>query len=1060
MDSIIRVNRTLKDELILLQPAATQQDLYSLPPENLVDQIKAHHLDALICSLVSFTVFQQLRDENIPVICLSETSYQHPLFTGMQSLYEGGKIAGEFIGGRLNGKGHAVCLTAGLETVETRGQNRLQGFLDGLCDYPEISTGQIQAYWSYAQSYPAVLKALKNYPRRIDAIFGVSDTLILAAMDAGRDLGVLSAETILVGLNGDPPALAAIVDGELTATVDIAAETLGYKALYLAHNAALGQPLPDVITFQPRLITRENVADIATHKLTAIAHIPDQIIGYNRMQTQSRMTQLEASMDITQQIGTIQESKRAIQIINELVNKYYGYEWVRILRWSKETQSLVLYGGELSPASRLVLVESDTLLQHAFESDEVIYIPDILTSRRFQPTPEWESVRSRALLPIQLGGQTIGILDLQSSQPVCQPSLEIIGLKLLASQIGIVIQNSDLYEVALHAREAAEQANQLKNRLMANVGHEMRTPLNSIIGFSQSIQKQLAQNQTIPVESLSQDIQHIYKSGEHLMYMINDLLDLSRAEIGALSLYFEQVKPVAFLKEVFSNFQVNETSVPKVRWVLELPDRLPIIQADVVRLRQVFVNLLTNARKFTRQGTIALGATVEPPYLHVWVRDTGPGVPIEYQEKIFEPFSTAERKHRTEGMGLGLSITRHLVALHNGLITLESQPGHGSIFNVYLPLPGVAQKTKVVYPENGRASMLVISGRVAVPEEIINICAVQNLIPSAVATREDLSRALIEARPVAVAWDLGHASPGEWALLQYLSSDPSCAALPMILFDAEEGSSQIIGGLTSVVFKPCPDNVFKDWIEQMGSQFDGKGPVLIVDDDPMARALYQKILQASHPATPLLVAENGRMALDHLKTYVPALILLDLMMPELDGFGVLEAVRSDPRTQRVPVLVLSGKLLTYEDIQRLNHLRTTLLTKGILEEAEMASLLDQIEGESRPLPQPTSQLVKQAQAYVHYNYAQAIGRKDIADAVGVSENYLSQIFRQETSISPLDYLNRVRIARAKEYLLKNDESITQIAVCVGYNDPAYFSRVFRKLTGCSPQEFRQADHNL
>jgi YesN/AraC family two-component response regulator len=190
---------------------------------------------------------------------------------------------------------------------------------------------------------------------------------------------------------------------------------------------------------------------------------------------------------------------------------------------------------------------------------------------------------------------------------------------------------------------------------------------------------------------------------------------------------------------------------------------------------------------------------------------------------------------------------------------------------------------------------------------------------------------------------------------------------------------------------------------------------------------------------------------------VPALILLDLMMPELDGFGVLEAVRSDPRTQRVPVLVLSGKLLTYEDVQRLNHLRTTLLTKGILEEEEIASLINQVESEPRPLPQPTSQLVKQALSYIYCNYAQAIGRKDIADAVGVSENYLSQIFRQETSISPLDYLNRFRISKAKEYLLKNDDTITQIALRVGYNDPAYFSRVFRKLTGSSPQEFRQGE---
>jgi len=1057
MDSIIRVNRTLKDELILLQPAATQADLYSLPPENLVDQIRAHHLDAVICSMISFSVFQQLRDEGIPVICLSETSYQDPLFTSMESLYDGGKIAGEYIGQRLNGQGHAVCLTAGLEEVETRGQQRYQGFLDGLRAYPGISTGEIMGYWNYAQSYPAVLKALKSYPRRIDAIFGVSDTLILAAMDAGRDAGVLDPRTVLVGLNGDPPALAAIVDGDLAATVDISAEALGHNALHLAHNAALGQALPPVIPFKPKLITRENVADIAVHKLTAIAHIPDQIIGYNRMQTQSRMTQLEASMDITQQIGALQESKRAVQLINELVNKYYGYEWVRILRWSKEARALVHYGGELSPAAHLVPIEADSLLQQAFEADEVIYIPDLLTTRRFQAGREWAEVRARALLPIQLGGQTIGVLDLQSSMPVRQPSLEIIGLKLLASQVGIVIQNSDLYQVAVQAREAAEQANQLKNRLIANVGHEMRTPLNSIIGFSQSIQKQLEQQDEISPAQLGQDVQHIYKSGEHLMYMINDLLDLSRAEIGALSLYFEQVKPDEFLKEIFDTFQAASPAGSKVRWVLELPARLPLIQADAVRLRQVLVNLLANARKFTRQGSIALGAAVEPPYLHIWVRDTGPGVPIEFQEKIFEPFSSAERKRRAEGIGLGLSITRHLVALHNGVITLESQPGQGSAFNVYLPLPGVGQRPRVAAPPDGKAAMLIVSGQHETPAEVLQICAAQRLLARPVATREDLAAALAEARPVAVAWDLGHASSGEWALLHYLSSDPNCAALPLILFESECDGEQLSGGLTSVVFKPCPDNLFKDWVEQVGAQLNGSGPILIVDDDPAACAFYQKILQASHPLAPLLVAENGRMALDHLKTYVPALIILDLMMPEVDGFSVLEAVRGDSRTQRVPVVVLSGKLLTYEDIQRLNHLRTTLLSKGVLQESEMAGLLERAEGAGRSLPQPTSQLVRQAMAYIHLNYAHEIGRKEVAEAVGVSENYLSQIFRQETSISLLDYLNRFRVTRAKECLRKSDESITQIALRVGYNDPAYFSRVFRKQTGCSPHDYRRGE---
>ena len=344
-----------------------------------------------------------------------------------------------------------------------------------------------------------------------------------------------------------------------------------------------------------------------------------------------------------------------------------------------------------------------SLLHQAFQSGEIIFIPDTATSRRWHIEKEWESVRSRVLLPIDLGSEVIGILDLQSSQPAQQPSPELIGLKLLASQLAIVMKNIDLYQDALQARENAERANLLKNRLIANVGHEMRTPLNSILGFSQSIQKQInmakeaGELPATQTGEFERDIQHIYKSGEHLMLMINDLLDLSRAEIGALSLFFEQLDPVPFLKEIFSCSAIPETTSHPVHWILDIPENLPLIRADVVRLRQILTNLLVNAQKFTRQGSITLGAEVVLPHIHLWVRDTGPGVSAELQENIFEPFGKIRQMHRSEGrrqdgIGLGLSITRHLVLLHGGLITLESQPGKGSIFHVYLPLPGVAKE--------------------------------------------------------------------------------------------------------------------------------------------------------------------------------------------------------------------------------------------------------------------------------------------------------------------------------------------------------------------------------
>ena len=582
----------------------------------------------------------------------------------------------------------------------------------------------------------------------------------------------------------------------------------------------------------------------------------------------------------------------------------------------------------------------------------------------------------------------------------------------------------------------------------------MRTPLNSILGFSQSIQKQLDQPYAPPVEGLKQDIQYIYQSGEHLMYMINDLLDLSRAEIGALNLYFEQLDPQPFLEDLFESFIHSQPESNQVTWKLDLPERLPMIRVDVVRLRQILINLMVNAQKFTRQGSITLGAAVELPHLHFWVRDTGTGVPIEMQEKIFEPFGTTAKKRRSEGIGLGLSITRHLVALHGGIITLESRVEQGSTFNVYLPLPGLSQEPLPSYKAGRQPLMLVVSCQDEIPHDLQQICSRQNLTSSVIRNYEDLASALAGGEPVVVAWDMCRASVKEWSLIQQLAANPSCAALPLILYQGACGG-QGAAGLTNVVFKPCSSNTLKEWIGQYESVIGQDSAILVVDDDPQARAYYQKILHNGQPQRRVLVANNGCQALENIKEELPGLILLDLIMPEMDGFAVLEAIRGEARTQRIPVIIISGKLLSYDDIQRLNSMHTTVFTKGILDEEEALAFFDRVEEEVAPLSHPTSILVKQVLAYVHQNYTQPVTRKDIAAAVGVSENYLSQIFRKEMTLSPWDYLNRFRIQQAKEMLSLSDETITQIATRVGFNNSAYFSRVFHKLTGQSPLDYRK-----
>ncbi len=261
----------------------------------------------------------------------------------------------------------------------------------------------------------------------------------------------------------------------------------------------------------------------------------------------------------------------------------------------------------------------------------------------------------------------------------------------LRGHLSSALRSAELVQIALEAEAKAKKSDLLKTNLLANVSHELRTPLNIILGLSQ-IALSTPNSYGIELPSqLSTDLQYIYSSGEHLIRLINDLLDVSRAEIGELDLCYEPVAPRALLTELFETFL--ETSAGKQTTVdlsLEVPDHLPMLYADPVRLRQILMNLLSNALKFTQRGKIILGADVQLPHVHFWVSDTGSGISPNLQERIFEPFVKAEQPGpRREGIGLGLNITRRLVALHGGSITLDSLPEHGSTFHVYIPLPGL-----------------------------------------------------------------------------------------------------------------------------------------------------------------------------------------------------------------------------------------------------------------------------------------------------------------------------------------------------------------------------------
>jgi len=294
----------------------------------------------------------------------------------------------------------------------------------------------------------------------------------------------------------------------------------------------------------------------------------------------------------------------------------------------------------------------------------------------------------------------------------------------------------------------------------------------------------------------------------------------------------------------------------------------------------------------------------------------------------------------------------------------------------------------------------------------------------------------------------------QWALAQNLRTHPQLGQVTFILYGAT-GPDAAELGITSFIAKPAPAQTLQDLLQAM-CLGQATGALLIVDDNPQAIELYRSIAAKSLPHCRIQIAHDGAAAIAIMAEATPAAVVLDLIMPELDGFQVLDWMRSNPDTRRVPVLVLSGRVLSFDDLKRIEqHALVTLQSKDILSEQELAHSVQQVLGGTLTLGQSTSNLVKRALVYIHQHYEHPFTRNEIAQSIGVTDNYLSRIFRQELGLSPWEYLTRYRIRQARQLLRITNDNITDIALQVGFDDKAYFTRVFHRYTGCSPSIYRK-----
>jgi signal transduction histidine kinase/AraC-like DNA-binding protein/ABC-type sugar transport system substrate-binding protein len=657
---------------------------------------------------------------------------------------------------------------------------------------------------------------------------------------------------------------------------------------------------------------------------------------------------------------------------------------------------------------------------------------------------------SLALLPLTHQRGLSGYAVFDTSQ------LELYGA--IVQQLAAALNNAQLYREATEGRRLAEEANQMKSRFLSTVSHELRTPLNLIVGLSDLLLKESDESGAPLPDRYRVDVEHIHTSGQHLGWLIGDVLDLASSEAGQLRLTNDVIDLSETLRTVIViGQQLAEDK--GLAWSASLPESGPWIVGDRTRLRQVALNLVANAVKFTRQGEVRLTVESQPETVTVAVSDTGLGIAPEEQEKIFDEFRRSERSlsRGYGGLGLGLAICKRLIELHGGSIGVSSAGEEGAGSTFFFTLPIVPPPSTAFSDVSARdASPVVVLTNRSGGDRLRDHLKQRGFAVRVIALDDtpDWTTALNAPVPNAVILDSDLVPQQGWEVLKALKSRPATQHTPVLFYSLEHDSGSILE--LDYLTKPIALNELKQALDQQWSASEQHGKaILIVDDDPHTVEMHARLVQSHAGAHRILKAQHGRAALDVLQREPVDLVLLDLMMPELDGFGVLAAMRDNPATRDIPVIVLTGQALTEKDMARLNRGVATVLRKGLFSVEETLAHLDAALERRRKLSADAQRLVRQAMAYLHEHYAEAISREDLARHVGLSDDYLTHCFRQEVGMTPIAYLNRYRVDQAKQLLKNTSQSITDIALAVGFSDSGYFSRVFRREVGLSPEAFRR-----
>ena len=508
-------------------------------------------------------------------------------------------------------------------------------------------------------------------------------------------------------------------------------------------------------------------------------------------------------------------------------------------------------------------------------------------------------------------------------------------------------------EAALYqAKEAAEAASRAKSAFLANMSHELRTPLTGIIGYSELLQKEA---RFLGYTDLLDDLDKIRTAGNHLLALINQILDLSKIEAGKMQLALESFDIAPLIRDVVTTIDPLVTQNGNLLNVHCATD-LGTMYADLTKVRQILLNLLSNAAKFTDQGVITIHAsrqlTSDAEHIRFRISDTGIGMSAEQLLALFQEFMQADATTNRNygGTGLGLALSHRFCHLMGGTITVESDVGRGSTFIVQLPTI-VRDSTPEVLPQahegrlDDQSSPMYVAPPVIHQSTVLVIDddpVVRELLPRRladlgvrVATAADGEEGLRLAEalsPDLITLDILMPGMDGWTVLTTLKATPASAHIPVILLTiVDDWKRGFALGAKEYLTKPIDTERLVNLVElhrrdRMALDSTDSGYILIVEDDATLRELLRRTLEPA--GWDVIEAADGRPALELIARRRPSLILLDLMLPELDGVQVIDELQATPGGREIPIVVLTAKELTPAEHQRLNESVAQILQKG------------------------------------------------------------------------------------------------------------------------------------